>query len=122
MKQRDTKIRIAERVKKLRKEKKISQEELAAMIDKSTETVSHIERAIFLPRLETAQEIADALDVPLYELFIYDVPETDKAKIKLTHEILDLLKDQPTDLLKMTLEQVKNFVALKDSFINRLKK
>ncbi len=122
MKQRDTKIRIAERVKKLRKEKKISQEELASMIDKSTETVSHIERAIFLPRLETAQEIADALDVPLYELFIYDVPETDKAKIKLMNEIIDLLKNQPIDLLKMTLEQVKNFVALKDSFINRLKK
>jgi len=86
------------------------------------ETVSHIERAIFLPRLETAQDIADALDVPLYELFIYDVAETDKAKIKLVHEIITLLKGQPLDLLRMTLDQVKSFIALKNSFINRLQK
>ncbi|MFH0987250.1 MAG: helix-turn-helix transcriptional regulator [Candidatus Micrarchaeota archaeon] len=115
-------IRIGSRIKKLRKEKKISQEKLAELIDKSVDTVSNIERAIFLPRIETAAEIADALDVDLYELFINDVSAPDKAKMKLLNEILDLLKNQPIDLLKMTLEQVKSFVALKESFINRLKK
>ncbi len=115
-------IRIGNRIKKLRKEKKISQEDLAEMIGKSTDTVSNIERGIFLPRIETAQEIADALDVPLWGLFVHDISETDKTKVKLLNEIVDLLKGQPVDLLKTTLEQVKSFVVLKESFINRLKK
>ena len=122
MKKNDLHIRIGNRIKKLRKEKKISQEKLAELIDKSTDSISNVERGIFLPRIETAQEIADALGVDLYELFIHDVSVPDKAKMKLLNETLDLLKDQPMDLLKMTLEQVKSFVALKNSFINRLKK
>jgi len=122
MKKKTPKIRIGQRVQKLRKDKKLSQEKLAEKIDKSTETISHIERGIFMPRLETAQEIADVLDVPLYELFTYDVAETDKTRIRLTNEILRLLKDQPTDLLRTTLEQVKSFVALKNTFSGRHKK
>ena len=122
MKKNDLHIRIGNRIKKLRKEKKISQEKLAELIDKSTDSISNVERGIFLPRIETAQEIADALGVDLYELFIHDASAPDKTKMKLLNEILDLLKDQPMDLLKMTLEQVKSFIALKNSFINRLKK
>ena len=122
MSKKTSKIRIGQRIQKLRKDKKLSQEKLAEKIDKSVETISHIERSIFLPRLETAQEIADALGVPLYELFTYDATETDKIRIKLTNEILKLLKDQPTDLLRTTLEQVRSFVALKNSFSSRLKK
>lgn len=122
MSKKTSKIRIGKRIQKLRKDKKLSQEKLAEMINKSTETISHIERGKFLPRLETAQEIADVLDVPLYELFTYDIAETEKTRIKLTNEILTLLKDQPTDLLRTTLEQVNSFIALKNSFTNRLKK
>ncbi len=114
-----TKIRIGDRVRKLRKDSKLSQEQLAEQINKSVETISHIERGIFLPRLETAQEIADALNVPLYELFIYDVSESTKAKVKVIHEILDLLHEQPIDLLNMTREQVKSYIALKNALSNR---
>lgn len=122
MKKRSLKVRLAQRVKKLRKDKKLSQEELAAEIGKTLDTISHIERGIYLPKLETAEDIADALDVELYELFVQDISETDKTKVKLFNQIVDLLNDQPVDLLKMTLEQVKSFVALKDSFRSRLKK
>ncbi len=88
---------------------------------KSIDTVSNIERGIFLPRIETAQEIADALEVQLYELFIHDTSAADKEKMKLLNEILDVLKQQPINLLKTSLDQVKSFVALKNSFSKRQK-
>lgn len=115
-------VRIGNRIKALRKDKKVSQEELAGAIGKTKDTVSNIERGVFLPRIDTAEEIANALDVPLYELFVHDVSVNDKTKIKVINEIVGLLKNQPLDLLKTTLEQVKSFIALKDSFINRLNK
>jgi DNA-binding XRE family transcriptional regulator len=121
MGKKSSQTRIGQRIQQLRKDKKLSQAMLAELIDKSTETISHIEREIFLPRLETAQEIANVLDVHLYELFIHEFAEVEKVRIKLVHEIVKLLKDQPTDLLKTTLDQVKGFVALKESFA-KLKK
>jgi transcriptional regulator with XRE-family HTH domain len=122
MAKKTSKIRIGQRIKALRKERKLSQEELAENIGKSVETISHIERSIFLPRLETAQEIADVLGVPLFELFAYDVSETDKAKAKATQEIIRLLHGQPLNLIKTTLDQVKSFISLKDSYLNKSKK
>lgn len=114
-----TKIRIGERVRKLRKDRKLSQEDLAAEIDKSVETISHIERGIFLPRLDTAQNIADVLQVPLYELFLYDIAETEKTKVQIIHQILDLLEDQPIDLLRTAQDQIKSFIALKNALSTR---
>jgi len=112
--------RIGQRIKALRKEKGISQETLAEMIGKSVETVSNIERSIFMPRVDTAEDISKALGVELYELFIFDVSVNDKEKIKLINDIISMLKNQPLDLIKATKDQVKNFINLKDSFINRL--
>ncbi len=92
------------------------------MIGKTVDTVSNIERAVFLPRLETAQVIADVLEVPLYELFIHDLSELDSSKVKVLDEIIGLLRIQPINLMRMTLEQVKSFITSKDSFLKRLKK
>lgn len=111
------------KVKKLRKEQGLSQEQLAEKIDKSVDTVSNIERGKVAPRLDTALEIATALDVELFELFqVYDMSVEDKKKAKLLDGILDLLKDQPDELLKFTLEQTKQLLSLKESFIDKLKK
>lgn len=122
MSRNDLSVRIGSRMRALRKNKGLSQEELAGRIGKSTETVSNIERGVFLPRIDTAEEIANALEVPMYELFVHDISINDKTKITVINEIIGLLKNQPLDLLKTTLEQVKSFIALKDSFIDRLNK
>lgn len=119
----DFNIRLGQRVKKLRKAKKLSQEALAEKVNKSVDTISNIERGIFPPRIETALEIAQALEIPLHELFqINDVPAGDKAKADLLDEIYNMLKEQPNELLKFTLEQTKELIMLKESFINRLRK
>lgn len=110
-------------IKKLRKSKKLSQEKLAEKIDKSVDTISNIERGKFSPRLDTALEIANALDVELYELFqVRDMPVEDKQRTKILDEILDLLKDQPEEVLKFALKQTKELVTLKEKFIEKLQK
>lgn len=114
---------LGHRVKTLRKSKKLSQEELAEKIDKSVDTISNIERGKFSPRLDTALEIAHALDVELFELFqTRDMPLDEKQRTKLLDEIFDLLRDQPEEILKFTLAQTKQLVSLREKFIDKLRK
>jgi transcriptional regulator with XRE-family HTH domain len=114
---------LGQRIKKLRKAKKLSQEALAEAIDKSVDTISNIERGKFAPRLDTASEIANALDVELFELFqVRKMPLEDKEKMKLLDEIFDLLKDQSDEILQFTLSQTKELVSLREQFIDKLRK
>lgn len=123
MKENDFTVLLGHRIKKLRKERQLSQEQLAERIDKSVDTVSNIERGKFSPRLDTALELAEALDVEVFELFqVRDLPLEDKEKTKLLDEIFDLLKDQSDEILQFTLAQTKQIVSLKGKFIEKLKK
>lgn len=123
MKENDFTVLLGHRIKKLRKERGLSQEQLAERIDKSVDTVSNIERGKFSPRLDTALELAEALDVEVFELFqVRDLPLEDKEKTKLLDEIFDLLKDQSDEILQFTLAQTKQIVSLKGKFIEKLEK
>ena len=57
------------RVKKLREEKGMTQEQLADHIDVTVETICHIERGIHGPRFDTLEKIADVLGFPVKVLF-----------------------------------------------------
>jgi len=109
------------RIKTLRKDKKLSQATLAEKIDKSVDTVSNLERGLYSPRLDTALEIATQLDVNLYELFqVQDIPTEDRNRAKIIAEIVKILRDQPEDILKFSLNQTKDLVALKEQFVKKL--
>lgn len=123
MKQNELLKVIGYQVKKRRKALNLSQEQLAEKIDKSIDTVSNIERGKGAPSFETALDVANALDVELFELFqVNDMSADDKKKMKVLDSICDLLKDQPDEMLEFTLEQTKQLVSLKESFIDKLKK
>ena len=114
---------LGQRIKKLRKAKGFSQELLAEKIDKSVDAVSNIERGIFAPRIDTALDIARALDVQLFELFkIEEIPTEDAQKTALLEEIVDLLKEQPNEILQFTLAQTKTLTSLTEKFIDKLRK
>jgi len=67
---------LGHRIKALRKERKLSQEDLAEMIGKSVDTVSNIERGFSSTRLSTVFEIAEALKVGFIDLFDWaDTPK-----------------------------------------------
>ncbi|MGJ5208129.1 helix-turn-helix domain-containing protein [Bradyrhizobium sp. HKCCYLR20261] len=60
---------LAANVKRLRRERKFSQEGLAAAADLRQAVVSEIERAEANPTLASLTKLANALDVRLAELF-----------------------------------------------------
>jgi len=57
--------RLAFRLRNIRNEKNITQEQLAELIGKSTEHISFLERGERSPSFEVIVDIANALDVPL---------------------------------------------------------
>lgn len=59
---------FGERIKEIRKAKKISQAELAQMSNLSQQSISFIENGVNSPSIYTAQRIADALGIPLTDL------------------------------------------------------
>lgn len=59
---------IGSRVRAFRKQRCMTQEDLAEAIGKTVETVSNIERGKKLPGLSTLGDIQEVLNVPLSEL------------------------------------------------------
>ena len=64
----DFKKLVGKRIREARKAKGLTQEDLAALIEKTVETVSNIERGIKLPGLATLEDIRKVLDVKLSDL------------------------------------------------------
>lgn len=63
---------FAKRLKTLRIEKQLTQEELAEITGLSTSFISSMERGINAPSFETLESLAKALDVPVRDLFDFD--------------------------------------------------
>jgi transcriptional regulator with XRE-family HTH domain len=73
----DVKERIAIRIRTIRKRRGLSQEAMAALIDRSPDTISNLERALSIPTYETLDALAKGLNVPLADFFLD--PETESA-------------------------------------------
>ncbi len=61
--------KLGKRIKRFRKDKKISQEELADKVGLHYTTISRIERGISNPPVQTVNKIAKALKIEMSELF-----------------------------------------------------
>lgn len=114
---------FGQKIKRLRKAKSLSQEELAVAINKTVDTVSNIERGISMPRLETVCDLAAVLDVQVYELFyMQDIGAKDKEQIVLIEKIINSLKGQPKAVLEIAFDLVEHLVSLRQQLNLRLKK
>lgn len=63
------KEQFGKRLQQLRTEAGLTQEQLAAKIDLSIESISNIERGIHGPKFENLEKIAKVLKVPVKEMF-----------------------------------------------------
>ena len=67
---------IGKRIKDYRKEKGLTQKELASLIDCADITLSEYERGKYLPKIDMRVKIANALGVAYSDLFLDSVPES----------------------------------------------
>ena len=66
------KVEFGKKLKKLRKEANLTQEELADKVDLTVESVSNIERGIFGPKFDNLEKIAQVLNIKVKGLFDFD--------------------------------------------------
>lgn len=79
-------LRIGALVRAARRRAKLSQEDLARLIERSTESVSNIERGNHLPSVETIIVLSKALGVPVAELVDAAADQTHLTKERLALE------------------------------------
>ena len=96
---------VGSRIKTARENKKLTQEELAAMVDLSPTHISVIERGVKSPKLETFVRIANALGVSADSLLI-DVVENSTKGISCE------LYDYVSNLSKKEREKVLTVVRV----------
>ncbi len=114
---------FGQKIKRLRKLKGLSQEELAVAINKTVDTVSNVERGVSMPRLESVCDLAAVLGVPVYELFyMQDMPAKDKQRLALIEGIIAALRGQPIPVVQLAFDLVTHLVAARQELSARLRK
>lgn len=93
---------IGARIAKIRKEREITQERLAASINVATETISRLERGVSIPSLATLERISRALHCPLKELFDFEYSESKGSAFENEiNKLIAFLKTKNFDDVKM---------------------
>ena len=80
---------IGSQIANIRKEREITQAELAEKIDVTVETISRLERGVSMPSIKTLEAISKALAVRLKDLFDF---EREERQINLTKEEKEIRK------------------------------
>ena len=71
----DLRSKFGNRLRQLRRQADLTQEKLAAKADISVDFLSLVERGINAPSFENIDKLANALGVPILELFNFDDSE-----------------------------------------------
>lgn len=98
---------IGRRIKTARENKRLTQEQLAELVDLSPMHVSVIERGVKLPKLETLINIANVLDVPA-DVLLQDVVNN-QTKL-FASEASELINQLPRDDQRRVLAALRSFV------------
>jgi transcriptional regulator with XRE-family HTH domain len=105
----DLKKQIAIRVRTIRKVRGLSQDDLAALIDRSVDAISNIERAKNLPGLETLYILATKLDLPLTTLLGISPSrgKTSAKRVALLMELSEIGRQLSDDQLSIAVRQLR---------------
>ena len=99
-------------IRKLRNERRLSQEALGAMSETSLESISKIERGLSLPTLTTLESIAKALNISMEELLfpILHNPAKNKTsgqKSILIQRLINIAETLDEASLEIAIKQIK---------------
>lgn len=99
----ETKQRIGRRIKELRKQTGMTQEQLADHVHIDAQHMSRLERGVYFPSLETLELIAQNLGVLLKDLFVFPEDETaDMLRSRLIQNISIMDEQELRWLAKLT--------------------
>lgn len=93
---------IGKRIKEIRKNKHLSQEQLSEMLDISQNALSYIETGENFFSAETLEKLINCLEIEPYELFKFDHLQ---SQDNLLDEIIKMLEENPDkiqDIYKIT--------------------
>ncbi len=103
---------IGARIARIRRERGITQEQLAERVDTVSQTIRRIERGHTTPPLGRLLNIADALGVPMLELFeAADAPITEPVRDMDEAMVVDLYRATPEDKRAHLLAVMRTFTA-----------
>ncbi len=100
--------RVGARIKALRRRRRLKQDDLAELIDRSVETISSVERGKSLPGYVTLERLSQALNVPVAEFF--DPPErrpVSANRAGLLARLLDAANALSDPLLRAAVDQIE---------------
>lgn len=97
----DIKQELGEKIKRVRKKRGLTQEQLAEMINISSRNLSNIEIGISFPKSETLEKILTSLNISTQELFANDHLKSNTELINVINCYIDKVKDDNKTLEKI---------------------
>lgn len=103
----DTKKRLGLRIKAIRKQKGLTQDKLAELIDRSTDAVSNLERGVSLPSFQTLDSLSEKLEVPIRDFFDFGDPQASSEKEHLLSQLQAIARDMDEAKLVTAVKQIQ---------------
>jgi len=89
---------FGKRIKELRKNKKLTQEQLGELVGIDFKQIGNIETGTYFTTMPTLEKIAKALDVEIFELFYFN---HNNSREILIENIIKMVKEASDDDLKI---------------------
>lgn len=94
---------IGLRIRELRLKKKLSQEDVAELVDVNFRTIQRIETGKNIPSLETLTKLADAFDIDIRDLFTVEHLACRDEIIHNITRIAQRMEDEPLRIFYRTI-------------------
>ena len=98
---------FGKRIKELRKQKKLTQEQLGELVGIDYKQIGNIETGTYFTTMPTLEKIANALEVEIVELFNFN---HNKNKDQLLKEIITLLENAQEEKIRFIYRIVKDIL------------
>ena len=107
----DYSISLGNAVKEARTESKLTQEQIADMLDIDSRTISQIERGLGNPKLETLYPLIRILNVDANTIF-YSAPKTETPKLDRLMRLVSTCTEYEAHELIRIVNDILNIIAI----------